>query len=120
MPKPIQNKLRSRRGESLAEVLIAMLIIALSVLMLAAMVSAAGAINMRTRARDEQFYKELSAAETFGGYLGTQVVTGKRIHIQELDEDGHDKTDGIKMDLKVEAHGGDALLSYSAKPVSGG
>ena len=116
MPKPIQNKLRSRRGESLAEVLVAMLIIALSVLLLAAMVSAAGAINMRTRARDEQFYKELSTAETFGDYLGTQGVTNK-IKIQELRTDG---TDGIQMDLTVTAHGGDALLSYSAKPVSGG
>lgn len=115
MPKAIQNKLRSRRGESLAEVLVAMLIIALSVLLLAVMVTTAGSINMQTRRRDEQFYKDLSAAETFGDYNGARAAAEKTVLIAGTGTD-YD----IHVSQKVTLHGSDRLLSYSIVPDSSG
>lgn len=117
MPKRLKNKLRSHRGESLAEVLVAMLIIALSVMLLAVMVTTAGSINMQTRLRDEQFYKELSAAETFGDYNGERATTEKTVLIKQTDTT---VLSPLTVEQKVTLHGSDRLLSYSIVPDSSG
>ena len=48
-------KLRSRSGESFAEVLVAILVIAMAALLMASMVSASGGIDMNTRRQDKDF-----------------------------------------------------------------
>lgn len=65
--KKEDRKRRARAGETLGEVLIAMLIVALSALMLAGMVSSAGQINLSVRETDESFYKSVSALEKRDG-----------------------------------------------------
>ena len=64
MGKQIHKKIRSRSGESLAEVLVAMLIISLSTMLLAVMIITAGSIDMAARRRDDTFYGDLTRAET--------------------------------------------------------
>lgn len=54
---------RTRRGETLAEVLIALLIVVLATLLLASMITASAGINFTARQKDEKFYKALSEIE---------------------------------------------------------
>ena len=120
MPKTLQNKLHSRRGESLTEVLVAMLVIALSVLLLAVMVTVAGSINAQTRRRDEQFYADLTDAETFGNYNGAAPDSAARetVIITDVTETANPK---LLASPDVTLHGSDRLLSYSVStPAPGG
>lgn len=54
---------RARRGETLAEVLVAMLIVTLATLLLASMVTVSGSVNLSARQKDEKFYEALSKVE---------------------------------------------------------
>ena len=60
------RKLRSRRGETLVEVLVSILVAGLSVLLLAGMISTAARFNGAARRADERLYEQLSAAEAQG------------------------------------------------------
>lgn len=63
----MMKKLRARRGETLAEVLVAVLVTAASICLLTGMVNASMSINMKLRAVDggtDGFYPSLSEAET--------------------------------------------------------
>ncbi len=122
----LRRKLHNRRGESLAEVLVAMLVIALAVLLLASMVSAAGSIDMETRTQDTRFYKELSAAEQHQPF-GTVPARGYAIDIAVKEPGPPDPvTNEVTWDTKKELsanvtlYGGDHLLSYQVTPVSPG
>ena len=55
---------RAQRGESLAEVLVAMLIVALATLLLASMVMASAHINIAAREKDKAFYEALRKVES--------------------------------------------------------
>ena len=102
MMKKIRSKLRARSGESLAEVLVALLIIALSSMLLAAMVQTAGGINISVRERDAAFYEELSDAEAHTG----ETAQGKvKISGQGLGPGG-------SISVTVSTYGGDGLTSY--------
>lgn len=62
----MKNKLRARRGETLTEVLVAVLVTALAICIMAGMVHASMSINMKLRETDggaDGFYSSLSAAE---------------------------------------------------------
>lgn len=72
--KNVLAKIRSRSGESLAEVLVAMLIILLAALLLMSMVSASGNIDMQVKEQDSSFYDALSQLEK---KAGTESKTGK-------------------------------------------
>lgn len=69
------RKLKSRAGETLAEVLVSILVIAFAVLLLASMVSASGSIDLSTRERDGEFYENLTSAEKKENVTGTGTVT---------------------------------------------
>ncbi len=63
----MKKKLTSRRGETLTEVLVAILVVSMSVVLLANMVNASMSINYQMRELDggaEGFYPSLAAAET--------------------------------------------------------
>ena len=57
------NKLASRRGETLTETLVAILVVALSSVILATMIGAASRMNKTAMEKDEQLYGAVTAAE---------------------------------------------------------
>ena len=59
-----EPKLRSRRGETLVETLVAILVSALSVVLLVGGITVAAQINRRAAEQDGDFYGQLTAAET--------------------------------------------------------
>ena len=65
--KNIRKKLKSTAGESLAEVLIALLISALALVMLAEMINASANMIMRSRKTMEDYYTETPAQ--VNGYI---------------------------------------------------
>lgn len=76
MMKRALHKLRSRRGESLMEVLIAILIMALSCAMIAGVTRAAILINRRASDATEKFYTDMSRAQQSSTSSGTLTVAG--------------------------------------------
>lgn len=79
----LREKLKSKKGETLAEVLCAMLVVTLTSVAFATMVSAASNMNARSRQADKELYAALSAAETAGEEIGegsVQVQIGGQTH----------------------------------------
>ena len=101
MCKQIHKKLRARSGETLAEVLIALLIIALSSMLLVVMINTAGSINLTTRRIDEKFYEDLTSAEIRGG---TPYDTGSIVITTET---------GSEQRVGIDLYGGDRMASYA-------
>ena len=100
MKNQIFKKLRSHSGETLAEVLVALLIIALSSMLLLVMINTASSMDIATRNRDKTFYEDLTRAETQpeeNAESGTIIIT---------DENDLEQT----IDVKV--YGGQGLASY--------
>lgn len=73
----IWNKLRSRKGETLTETLVALLIVGLSSVVLASMIGAASRMGIQAAERDEELREEISAAETRTGSGQSGDVTVK-------------------------------------------
>lgn len=63
MFKKIQQKIKDPKGETLVELLVAILISALSVAMLVAGISVSSKMNASTKIRDEKFYEEINLVE---------------------------------------------------------
>lgn len=63
----IFKKLISKKGETYVEVLISILILALSALIIATSVTAANSINASARRADDNFYNAVSEAESLSG-----------------------------------------------------
>lgn len=59
----IPGKLRSRKGETLTETLIAVLIVGLASVVLASMVTAASRMSAQAEERDDKLYAAVTAAE---------------------------------------------------------
>ena len=100
--KSLLNKLRGSGGETLGEVLVAMLIIALAAAVLAGMVSAAGSIDMSVREMDDGFYTGLSELEQ---KKGATVETGQ----VEIDVNGN------KTVIDVNVYKSNGMISYAEK-----
>lgn len=113
--KKIVSKLRSRAGETFSEVMIALLIVALSALLLSALVSASGQVDMAVRQDDEKFYESLSDLET---HEGTPEDKQLSITMSGTIE----KSDGSKTpisekdtNVNVNVYESGGMISYSAK-----
>lgn len=78
----LQNKLRARRGETLAEVLIALLVLGLSTVMLAGMLNTAGQLSADAQKRDEAFVQALNEMEERSP-TEIRTETGKKVTIEE-------------------------------------
>ena len=63
----ICSKLRSRKGETLTETLVALLIVGLSSVVLASMIGAASRMGTQAAERDKAMYEEVAAAEARTG-----------------------------------------------------
>lgn len=59
-------KLRSKRGETLAEILVSIVLLGLSISILSAMLITAYNLNKAAKEADDTYYSELSAAEGQG------------------------------------------------------
>ena len=98
------NKLRSRRGETFVEVLVALLIVALATMLLASMVMASGSIDANTREQDEKFYDAVSALESGDTTAGGTVTTGSVTVEWE--------TGGPSVNVTVDIYEQDGLKAY--------
>lgn len=70
----LTKKRRSQRGETYVEVLMSVLILALSALVIATSVTAAKHINASARKADESFYSAVSALESGAGNVSKGSV----------------------------------------------
>ena len=107
MQKKNHGKLRSQSGETLAEVLVALLIIALSGMLLAVMLSTAASMDIATRSRDKRFYEDLTRAETRSAAEG-EAAGGGTIVISEITDGGS----VTLQEIEVTTYGGNGLTSY--------
>ncbi|MCI2057282.1 MAG: hypothetical protein LKJ86_09085 [Oscillibacter sp.] len=69
------KKLKSSRGETLVETLVAILTVTLASLLFLQMTNSAASINRSTAAADETFQADLSAAEIQSGAASSGTVT---------------------------------------------
>lgn len=72
--KKIAKKLCSQAGESIAETLIAVLVIAVALTMLAAMITATANMVKTSEKTMDEYYTENAALETLSGGTETTVV----------------------------------------------
>lgn len=97
-----EPKLRSRRGETLVETLVAILVSALSVVLLVGGITAAAQINRRAAEQDGDFYGQLTAAEEQEG-VGTDI----NITVQPKN--------GLKVTIPASLYGEGDLWAYARR-----
>ena len=100
---------RAQRGETLVEVLIALLIVALSTLLLAAMVMTSGSVNIIARQKDEAFYEALRNVEAMN-------PTGLTSTSQTVQIDPNPNGTGSPKTVTVNVYSSDGLAFYKKQP----
>lgn len=100
------RKLKDSRGETLVELLAAILIAALSVAVLFTCCLASSEMGRETQAADERYYESLSNAE---GRRGTPVDGKVRV-----------AGDSTHTDVDIQLYGGDGMYSYQWKGAAPG
>ncbi len=75
--KKIRAKLKSRKGDSIAEVLVALLIAGVALVLLASMITSSTNIISRSRERMETYYADNNALAAQSGGGGEATVTVK-------------------------------------------
>lgn len=98
--KKVQRKLRSKKGETLVEVIAAILICVLSVSLLMGGVAASAAINKSAESTDQMFYETLSQAETKQTPLS---IEDAKVVIEE---------DLMETEVPIKLYGGEGMYSY--------
>ena len=73
--KQIVNKLRSRAGETIGEVLVALLISTLALMILAGMISATSTITKSSEKKMNDYYTANAGLEDFSGAQGPVELT---------------------------------------------
>lgn len=118
MQRRVFNKLKSKKGETLVGILVAVLIIALSAGMFAAMYSAAGNINLSARRRDEKFFESVENLEKNIESGGDNKAVGTLTYIP-TDENGNPEATGSSQ-VNVEVFTEDGMTSYRKPGAAGG
>ena len=93
MKKQISAKLNSRSGESIAEVLVALLISALALVMLASMITSSVDLVTKSRQTMDAYYRK------------NAVVAEQKIGVQVLDDLNKAKSIQISLDGKSGSYG---------------
>ncbi len=101
--KAMKNKLKSQKGETLVELLAAILISALSVALLMSGVAASIQMIRKSDETDDRFYQALSAAENRETPVAEGVDTAPRVKVQEGE---------CEVSLPVQVYGTEELYSY--------
>lgn len=73
--KQIRNKIRSRAGESLAEVLVALLVATLALMILAGMITSTTSIVKASESKMGDYYAENAKLENISGTNTTVTIT---------------------------------------------
>lgn len=73
--KQIVNKLRSRAGETIGEVLVALLVSTLALMILAGMITATSNVVKTSKDRMDEYYTANAGLEDFSSALGPVDVT---------------------------------------------
>lgn len=98
----LRKKLRRSSGETLAETLVAVLIVALASVTLAAMIGSATRLNIRAKKYDKELDEALIAMSTADGEPGTVY----------LKPEGVDNPFSYSVSMKSSPIGGSKLMSY--------
>lgn len=107
----MREKLRSARGETLVELLCAILIGSLSVALLFGMVTASGNMDRSARAADKTFTDSLNGAEARTSDLAA-VPAGAKVTVGNKDS-------AVTSDTatpSVKFYGGEGAVSYALSP----
>ena len=105
----MRKKLRSARGETLVELLCAILIGSLSVALLFGMVTASGNMDRSARAADKTFNESLNGAEARTSALAA-VPAGAEVTVGNEDVTPDTATPSVKF------YGGGGAVSYALSP----
>ena len=106
------NKIRSRRGETLVEMLVSITLLVLAMSILAAMLSAAYNSDVSARKMDDKLREELSAVEE-----GTSPPSSGKVSIYSIKPDGKPDESAPDVQIDVDVYGGaGALRIYKPKP----
>lgn len=93
---------RAQRGETLVEVLVALLIVTLATLLLASIVSVSFSINLTARQKDEKFYNALSKVEAMNSGAKVNDVSDKSVVIEPVTTTPIDPTAPTEPKVKVD------------------
>ncbi len=115
------RKWKSRSGESITEVLVALLISAVALVMLASMITASSRLITQSKDRMESYYKNSNSladhGETGGGTVSTGVVRLTKagegestVTVQEWDDVNYATNSSVK----------DPVVAYWPKPAPAG
>ena len=110
--KKLLKKLKSAKGESLAEMLVALLFVALALIMMATMINSASRITMQSRQATREFYSGLNTLDNPASGSGTEATASFK------DSSGNAVSIGAGADFKVTVSGNgkdgnDAIYRYS-------
>ena len=108
--KLLRGKLRSRRGDSIAEVLIALLISSVALVMLASMISTSVRMITASRKALEDYYAKSNELSVLAATDDTSAVT---VSEQLLDGEG---TEIAVYACENDSLRGDAPVAYRLKP----
>lgn len=108
--KILKRKLRSQRGESLVEVLAAILIATLSVAMLLGGVAVSANLGRQADTTDKSFYEILTAAENRQTPVTEGVSTFPAVKLTK---------GGTTIEIPVQVYGGEGLYSYALDTAGG-
>ena len=108
--KNVIKKLKSKSGETLVEILIAILIIALSAGLFASMYTASANINRSAREKDEKIYDAVGQLEDFIG--SANGGTKGKVKYTPTDSEGNSQSDGEK-DVEVQVFTQDGMTAYT-------
>lgn len=104
-------KLHSQQGETLVELLAAILIATLSVSLLLSGIAVSSNINQKAEKADESFYDALTAAENRTHLVNDEIASNPSVRIRE---------NGRTVDIPVQVYGNEGLYTYALKREQGG
>lgn len=100
----IFRKLRSRRGETLTEMLVSIVILGLSIAMMVTMIITSTHIAEQSTKKDKDYRDQLSAAEK----QETPLTTGSTVEIKG-------GSDSVSISVEIFGKDADSLKSYKVK-----
>lgn len=106
----MKKKLKDRSGETLAEVLVGILIVASASSLFLSMASVSGTMNETAREWDERFYRTMSLLECWDAEEGV-AKQGERTVTVSFQSEGEEAEESFEVD----AYSGDGMISYRLK-----
>lgn len=113
MIKKIKCRLSSRKGETLIEILVAVLIIAMSAGLFATMYTASMNINLSARRQDEAMYDAVGKLENMEGSGGTDAKEGT-VQYEAAGDNAYEVTPG-KSEAEVDILTQDGMSVYKSR-----